>query len=149
MAECCADLFDGFKFREIRDAKPPRKKGVYIIRISRRGDPVDDIVRQCRAIARGIRWHIVEEWGMGRVHRLDRITTCPVIYIGRSGKLRDRYKQFSSGHPAMFPLWALLYVGWGLDYGWIETRNPKELETSLKKRYCQGHDDRLPALVDT
>jgi len=48
----------------------------------------------------------------------------------------------------MYPLWALLYFGWELEYGWVEDEKPAELEETLKRRYRQVHRGKLPALVD-
>ncbi len=154
-ARCCDDLFKGFTFQDIRRADPPPRKGAYIIRISRRGASIDEIVRQCQSIASGIAWPIVEKYSMRRINRLREITDCPLIYVGRAGKstgskntLRGRYHQFAHTHTIMLALWSLLYFGWELEYGWTETPNPEELEENLKQRYASRHGGRFPALVD-
>ena len=152
---CCGDIFSVFNFKQIRLAKPPKRKGAYVIRIVRRGEPTDRIVPQCRAIVDGIGWSIVDRYVIRRVNRLNQITDCPLIYIGRAGKSEDsqntlwgRYGQLAHTHTVMFPVWALLFFGWELEYGWIEHPNPEDAEESLKERYRSRHDGRLPALVE-
>jgi hypothetical protein len=34
----------------------------------------------------------------------------------------------------MYPIWALLYFGWKLKYGWKECENPLVEEERIKKR---------------
>ncbi|MBI3615252.1 MAG: hypothetical protein HY211_01920 [Candidatus Omnitrophica bacterium] len=91
---------------------------------------------------------------MGRVERIKRIGGCPIIYIGRAGRqnngkhtLAKRYRNFFGSHTAMFPIWALLYSGWELEYGWLEKENPEFIEAELKQKYRNSHQGRLPALV--
>jgi hypothetical protein len=62
--------------------------------------------------------------------------------------LARRYKEFSGRHTAMYPLWALIYSGWELEFGWIETSHADETEKELKARYKQKHGDKLPAIVE-
>lgn len=48
----------------------------------------------------------------------------------------------------MYPLWALLYFDWELEYGWLEDSNPASVEVNLKQSYKQNHAGKLPAIVD-
>lgn len=41
--DCCRDIFADFTFEEISRAQPPNKKGVYCIKIQKRGIPTDEI----------------------------------------------------------------------------------------------------------
>ena len=45
-------------------------------------------------------------------------------------------------------VWALLYFGWRLEFGWHESDVPKSAEAELKEKYKALHDGRLPALVE-
>jgi hypothetical protein len=48
----------------------------------------------------------------------------------------------------MYPLWALTFFGWELDFGWQETQDAGSAEKELKKRYKAGHGGKLPAMVE-
>lgn len=152
---CCDHLFSGFTFQDIRNATPPEERGVYVIRVKRRGKPVTEIVQEVEKVVQHLNWGIVKEKVHSRIERLEMIDSCPVIYIGSAGgkggkrTLKDRYSDFAGRHTAMFPLWALLYFGWDLEYGWmVEEENPGDLEESLKERYKQIHGNPRPALVE-
>ncbi|MCD6514114.1 MAG: hypothetical protein J7L07_04245 [Candidatus Odinarchaeota archaeon] len=44
---CCNKLFVDFKFQNIADADPPEAKGVYVIKIKKRGKTsVEDMIRE-------------------------------------------------------------------------------------------------------
>ena len=151
---CCDNLFSGFTFQDIRAASPPESKGVYVIRVKQTGRPVVEIGEQVGEVIQHLRWAIVGKKMLNRVTRLKRIGSCPVIYIGSAGTrrgskhtLKGRYSDLAGRHTAMYPLWALLYFGWDLDYGWIEEENSASLEESLKHRYRESHRGELPALV--
>lgn len=151
---CCQDLFSGFTFQDIRYASPPDRKGVYIIRVQRRGMSVRETVERVERVVHDLNWPLVGNRMLNRIKRIERINSCPVIYIGSAGTqrgskhtLKGRYKDFAGRHTAMYPLWALLYYGWDLEYGWREEESPAGLEEALKRRYKQSHADRLPALV--
>ncbi|MFB0546291.1 MAG: hypothetical protein ACETWB_05225 [Anaerolineae bacterium] len=151
---CCNGFFPGFTFRDIRNALPPETKGVYIIRVKQRGKPVREIVEQVEQVIQGLNWPIVGKKMLNRIKRLEKIGLCPVIYIGSAGTqrssshtLKGRYKDFAGRHTAMYPLWALLYFGWELEYGWRGEEDPAGVEEHLKQMYKQRHEDRLPALV--
>jgi hypothetical protein len=47
----------------------------------------------------------------------------------------------------IIPIWALLYFGWELDFGWKADENPKELEKDLKEKYMTRQRRIPPALV--
>jgi hypothetical protein len=152
--DCCSDLFAGFTFQNIRTASPPNRKGVYVIRVRRRGQSPDDVLQQAAYAVDRLNWPLVGRKMSNRTRRLREITECPVIYIGSAGTratsrhtLKGRYADFAGRHTAMYPLWALLYCGWDLEYGWKEQEDPAALEASLKQAYKQRHRDALPALV--
>ncbi len=152
---CCNKLFADFKFQNIVDANPPEAKGVYVIRIKKRGKTsIEEMIRRTEKLVSKIGWKMVEEYVIGRVKRLSRIGKCPVIYIGsaapRKGSkntLKGRYRELSNRHTIMFPIWVLLYHGWQLEYGWKTCNNPKEEENKLKEKYKKMHS-KLPSLVE-
>jgi len=151
---CCNSLFKDFTFEGIKTVLPPDKKGVYVIRIKKRGKPIDNITKEVDKLIKVLNWPLVTKKIRNRMERLEKISSCQIIYIGSAGtqetskyQLRGRYKDFSGRHTIMFPLWSLLYFGWGLDYGWIEETSPARLEQELKIKYKELHRGNLPALV--
>ncbi len=152
---CCTALFSEFTFQDIRVATPPDRKGVYVIRVRREGEPIEDILLEVGRVIERLAWPAVGEKMLDRVGRLRRVGECPVVYIGSAGAqrgsrntLRGRYKEFGGRHTAMFPLWVLVYFGWDLEYGWLEEEEPARVEAELKERYREIHGGRLPALVN-
>ena len=151
---CCKDINDGFEFTDIRNVQPPQKKGIYLIRIKERGKDVRKIMRSASQIVKKLKWERVEKQINERIERLGKINECQVIYIGAAGirkenksNLKKRYENFSKLHTIMFPIWALVYFGWKLEFGWKETNKPEEAEEDLKQRYRDYHNNKLPALV--
>ena len=141
---CCDSLFTEFKFQDLLSAQPPSEKGVYVIRVKIEGVKTNIIVDKTIKLVTGIGWELVKKYVMSRIKRLERIGQCPIIYIGAAGPqptskntLKDRHKEFSSRHTAMYPIWSLLYFGWKLDYGWKVCdararmlKNKKSMKTS-------------------
>jgi hypothetical protein len=152
--DCCQDLFEGFTFDEISRSRPPARKGVYCIRIRKRGTPTEEIEAILADRIPGLRWGMVQDYLLDRIHRIHNIADCPVIYLGSAGTnansrhtLAGRYQDFKKRHTVQYPLWALLYFGWDLDYGWMIADNPAEVESRLKQLYRDRHGGKLPALV--
>jgi len=156
MTECCSNLFAEFTFQDLTNAKPPSEKGVYVIKIKRRGKASpQEMIEKTKQLISGISWDLVVEFVLSRVKRLDNIRNCPIIYIGSAGTqsgskntLKDRYEEFSNRHTAMYPVWVLLYFGWELEFGWKKSDRPKQEEEELKIKYQKLHDGKLPALVE-
>ncbi len=153
--KCCDELYYEFKFQDLIIAQPPRKKGVYIIRVKNKGENKTTIIEKVQTLVTSINWDLVNTHVMSRVKRLGRIGQCPVIYIGSAGTqpkskntLKNRYKELSNRHTAMYPIWALLYFGWKLEYGWKVCEDSKGEEVTLKKAYQQIHQGKLPAIVE-
>jgi hypothetical protein len=153
---CCNGLFDAFEFTRFQDAKPPKRKGVYVIRIHQRGTPVGEVHEKAIGRARSIGWDVAGRFLRSRLDRLLAIDDCPTIYIGSAGThagskntLHARYLEFATRHTAQYPIWALLSSGWELQYGWmIVDDHPGTAEEALKERYQEAHGRRLPALVN-
>lgn len=152
--DCCKDLFTEFEFQDLRSASPPNKKGVYVIRVKKEGSPVKEMIEQVKPRVQNLNWKFVENYILNRIGRLRKINQCPIIYIGSAGTrkasrntLKGRYKEFSGRHTAMYPIWALLYFGWELEFGWKEEDAPGNVESQLKQKYTERHKNKLPALV--
>ncbi len=152
--DCCAGLYAEFKFQDLRNASPPDRKGIYIIRVKESGHSIEEIVEPVKQIVKDLKWKMVEKYILDRINRIKGIDQCPTIYIGSAGygensknTLKNRYKELSGRHTAMYPIWALLYFGWDLEFGWKEESNPKNAEFQLKQEYKKRHEDKLPALV--
>jgi len=153
-SDCCQYLFEGFTFDEISRAQPPNKKGVYCIKIQKRGTSTDEIEKNIGSYISNLHWEMVQEYLLDRVHRIHNISECPIIYIGSAGTnamskhtLAGRYQDFKKRHTVQYPIWALLYFGWELQYGWKISDNPAETESQLKEQYRTRHNGKLPALV--
>lgn len=151
---CCDSLFTEFKFQDLRNASAPNKKGVYVIRIKKEDSSVKEIVEKVKQLVQNFKWELIENYILNRVNRLKSINQCPIIYIGSAGTRKDskntlkgRYKEFSGRHTAMYPIWALVYFGWELEFGWKEGENPGDIEGQLKQEYKKRHRNKLPALV--
>jgi len=153
---CCDDLFKEFMFQDLVKAKPPREKGVYIIRIKHRNDiSPEAMISEAKKLIAKVGWKMLEKKMVSRVERLNRISQCPIIYIGGAGTqrgsrntLKGRYTEFSGRHTAMYPIWILLYFGWKLQFGWKKTKQPENEEAEYKKNYRKAHQGKLPALVE-
>ncbi len=153
--DCCNGLFDAFEFTRFQDAEPPKRKGVYVIRIHQRGTPAEEVREKAVGLAESIGWDVACQFLRSRLDRLSKIGDCPTIYIGSAGTyagskntLHGRYLELATRHTAKFPIWALLSSGWELQYGWmIVDDHPGTAEEALKERYRKAHGGRLPALV--
>lgn len=152
---CCGDLFADFQFEDLRNAAPPKKKGVYVVRIKAEGSKLDQVIKAATGLVQKLNWGLVEEFVLSRVNRLKRISSCRVIYIGSAGSMEDSentlqhlYSELACRHTVMFSLWCLLYFGWKLEYGWKIGENAGKLEGELKSRYRLLHKATLPALVE-
>ncbi len=150
----CASKFGGFTYQPLQTATPPASKGIYVIRVSRPGAPISQILKGSHAAIERLRWPMVQKQARSRLDRLARIEECPIVYIGSAGTaessrhtLKGRYDDFGGRHTVMFPLWTLLFHQWELEYGWVTDPAPALLEASLKTQYRQLHDGKLPALV--
>jgi len=152
--DCCRDLFEDFTFLEISQSSPPNEKGVYCIRVQKRGLSTEEIEKYAATQISHLRWGMVQDYLLNRIHRIHNITDCPVIYIGSAGTnttskhtLAGRYQDLKKRHTAQYPIWALLYFGWELQYGWKISDSPALIESQLKEKYKERHDGKLPALV--
>lgn len=147
----CDRIFTGFRWQNLitlNKQKVPKTKGVYAIRINKRGEPVNRIISRASAFIGKINWPEFEKFVLNRIHRLKEIRDCPVIYIGAAPtSLQGRYDDLcGKRHTALYAVLALLFAGWKLDFGWLEGDNPREKEWQLKQQYYRIHG-KLPAVV--
>ncbi len=147
----CDVLFTRFYWKDITAVVPGRDlpdKGVYVIRVRQRGVPVDNIINSGCKLVETTRWGLLMKRVQSRLDRLNRISDCPIIYIGAAPtSFETRFKDFVGRHVAMYPTWSLLWGGWKLDYGWLQDDVPFERERHLKDDYFRLHNC-LPALVN-
>lgn len=146
---CCEFLSDSFQFYyDIRTALPPKGSGVYIIRVKKVGEKnIAEIVTRVNTLLETLNWQSVGSHILNRIERLNNVDECSTIYIGSGVNLNKRYKDFSGHHTIMHCLWALIYFGWELEFGWKETEDHKKAEKELKESYKDLHNGKLPALV--
>ncbi len=90
---CCNSLFSGFVFEDLRNANPPEKKGIYVIRVRNEGKPVKDIKEITTKLVGVLNWSIVGDYMLDRISRIEKIGGCPVIYIG-AGSRREEQEYF-------------------------------------------------------
>ena len=147
----CDHIFPRFRWERlvsIHQKQLPNRTGVYVIRIRKRGIPISEVISHTENLVNKIEWTAFKEYVLNRVNRVENISECPVVYIGAAPtSLRNRYKDLCGRrHTAFFPILTLLMNDWELDFGWLPTDKPREMEKSLKDQYIQIHDA-LPALV--
>lgn len=147
----CNQIFANFRWNDlatIRMEMLPKNAGVYAVRVRERGKPIEWIISCSHALLGEINWFHFEEYVVSRIRRLRNIGGCPLIYIGAAPtSLRGRYKDMcGERHTAFYPIVALLFAGWKLDFGWFEDGEPAKKERLLKKQYRKVHGA-LPALV--
>lgn len=152
--DCCADIFSGFVFHDLRTAKPLDTKGVYAIRVKQKGEDPRKIILLVTQLIKTLNWDTVGKHILSRINRLEHVGKCSTLYIGSAGTRKDskktlksRYEDFSGRHTAMYPIWALVYFGWELQFGWKQEDDPASAEAQLKTRYKELHNNKLPALV--
>lgn len=148
----CDYIFNDFKWKELvtlTQEELSSNTGVYAIRISKRGKPVDWIIPRTDELLEKLNWFAFGKHVLSRVHRLKRITECSIIYIGAAPtSLQSRYKDLCGRrHTAFYAIIALLLADWKLDFGWKEDNKPLEKEKQLKNLYLNLHG-RLPAVVE-
>jgi len=147
----CDDLFGEFRSKDLESVKLgglTKNRGVYAIRIRKRGKPISDVISFMERFSKKTKWVCFNEYVLDRTSRLENIGKCPIVYIGAAPtSLRSRYKDLCGlRHTAFYPILALLMNGWKLDYQYFETDRPEDVEKSLKDRYREVHKS-LPALV--
>jgi hypothetical protein len=146
--EWCGDLVDNFHFEELANAHPPKKSGVYAIRVAERGKPTSEIVSQAKLLLSQLPWPQLTVWIESQMELVSRIGDCNLLYLGMTARrtIQDRYAELAWSHPTTFALAALLSCGWKLEYGWREATDPAAFEKEKKGKYLETHR-KLPALM--
>lgn len=67
---CCGRIFSEFQFQDLRSAKPLKQKGVYVIRIKKKGTDTNQIILQVKPLLKRLNWNIVEEFVTNRMGRI-------------------------------------------------------------------------------
>ena len=151
----CEGIFKDFRWLdlgEVCSSDLPDVPGVYAIRVAERGMDVKEVCRGFLSFLEGSKWAELLSYVRSRLARLERISACPILYIGSAPKsIRVRFKDLSGiRHTAFFPILALMLGGWKLQYGFLTVKSDheaKELEKRLKSKYAEFHGS-LPALVE-
>lgn len=150
----------------------PEKPGVYVLRVSGRGEHYGDEFQQ-RYLAEvtqllEYKRHLFHKFGLTwapdsnlkfikrRLDRLSRIEhgnegSCSILYIGGSGNLRQRLEQLlckEDRHTIEHPVRALLLNRWQIECAWKLTPNYREEENLLKTAYKVEHSGAMPPLVN-
>lgn len=86
---CCNGLFGAFEFTRFQDAEPPKRKRVYIIRIHRRGTPVEEVHDKAIALAESIGWDVAGRFLHSRLDRLSNPPFALTWVVGRIIKPQD------------------------------------------------------------
>jgi hypothetical protein len=139
-------LVAAFSVANLTIATPPVGGGVYVLRAARRGKPTHEIKAMPLLQEMPRLWDRYT-WYCEQVRLVERIGECDIIYIGKASSLARRYGELAWAHPALWPVAALLYFGWELEYGWLEDANPLAKEKEIKEVYSHRHNGVLPALV--
>jgi len=149
----------------------PDKPGVYVLRVSGRGEHYGDEFQQ-RYLAEVTQLHeykrsLFHKFGLTwmpdsdrmfikrRLERLSRIEhdnegSCSILYIGSSKNLRQRLEQLlckEDRHTIEHPVRALLLNGWQIECAWKPTSNYREEEKQLKTAFKMEHSGAMPPLV--
>ena len=120
---CGMDLFTDFTLEDITKANPPDKKGVYVIKVKKRGMPPDGIISRLTTPIAGHHWEMVQAYLASRIARITNITGCPVICLGSAGTGHTsrhtpagRYRDLAGRHMAQYPLFcpAVFRLGTGV-----------------------------------
>ncbi|GEM_PF-4615753 len=60
----------------------PQNKGVYVIRVRKRGKAIEEAISRLEAFLNESNWFPLMEHVSDRINRLKNIGNCPLIYIG-------------------------------------------------------------------
>jgi hypothetical protein len=149
--QCGLGIFNDFTYKDIAEAQPPEKPGVFVIKTRKSGTDEIDINEEVIGYFSNIRWKRMHRTFETRLDKIVHMSNCPILYIGSTGTggqtLAKRYEELSSCHPITFSLWALLQYNWKLDFGWKVINNPGKCAAELKKIYLKHHGQ-MPMMVE-
>ena len=151
---CSLDIFNDFKYQDIKSAHPPEKPGVFVIKVRKRGTDEIDISNELEGDLYEIKWKAMR---YALSHRLDQIvhmSNCPILYIGHAGTnsesrqtLAGKYRELAYCHPTQYYVWALLKYNWKLDFGWKVNDYPKKYAAELKTEFVKHHGQ-MPLMIE-
>ncbi len=158
----CDPLFTEFEWSDLKSLSHkdlPDRPGVYTLRIADHPNEASIKVKQARSLGADLlskaSWRQLWKHYWPRLARLEAIdpSTCPVIYIGGtgrgSGSIKTRFQDLAGWrHTIFFPVFVLLLAGCNIDYGWKTLNTATEAfnyEENLKQR-CRAIHGRPPAL---
>jgi len=78
----CDELFRGFKSEDLESIKLgglTKNRGVYAIRIKKRGKPISDVISFTERFSRKTKWVCFNEYVLDRTSRLKNTGICPII----------------------------------------------------------------------
>ena len=78
----CDYLFSEFQFASLTNVNPPKEKGVYIIRVQKSGEPIEEIITNIQYLTLKINWPIVGDQISNRIERILNIKNCPYLCLG-------------------------------------------------------------------
>jgi len=165
----CSGLLQGSRWSYIEfdnrnpEAQLKGKYGVYVVAVRKKGRNLKTITCEVTQLLNhhfGTAWPLVvgefrTKIVEGRLRLIARNPKCQILYIGRSGKkngdrdLYTRFREFANGGHVGWPAyWALVLYGWRLRFYYQASRDPKESECRLLRRFAQSHEcaPRMPAL---
>jgi hypothetical protein len=152
--QCGLDIFDDFNYQDIRNAHPPEKPGVFVIKVRMGGIDECDISNDLMGEIDKIKWKTMHYAFSHRLDQIVHMSNCPIFYIGYAGTnsksrqtLAGKYRELAYCHPTQYYVWALLKYNWKLDFGWKVCDNPKKYAAELKTKFVKHHGQ-MPLMVE-
>ena len=151
---CSLDIFNDFKYQDIRRAQPPEKPGVFIIKVRKRGTDECDISNEFMGDINKIKWEAMQNSFSYRLDKIGEMSNCPILYIGHAGTnsesrqtLAGKYRELAYCHQTQYYVWALLKYNWKLDFGWKVNDYPKKYAAELKTEFVKHHGQ-MPLMIE-
>ncbi len=151
---CSLDIFNDFKYQDIKSAHPPEKPGVFVIKVQKRGTDECEISNELTGEICEIKWKAMQHAFSHRLDQIVHMSNCPILYIGHAGTnpesrqtLADKYRELAYCHPTHFYVWALLKYNWKLDFGWMVCDYPKKYAAELKTEFVKHHGQ-MPLMIE-
>ena len=151
----CEHLFRDFtwsKLDSLARKDVDKDIGIYAIKYRAKGLGIKQTIKKTKDFFNQAQWDSSHSYIFNRIDRIEDIRDCPVIYLGsapsvKSDGLRSRYTDLCGRrHTIFYSILALLVAGWDLQWGFLKTENPREMEKEIAYNYLEIHD-RYPALV--
>jgi hypothetical protein len=151
---CSLDIFNDFKYQDIKSAHPPEKPGVFVIKVRKRGTDEIDISNELEGDLCKIKWKAMQYAFSHRLDQIVHMSNCPILYIGDAGTnpeswqtLAGKYRELAYCHPTQYYVWALLNYNWKLDFGWKVNDYPKKYAAEIKTEFVKHHGQ-MPLMIE-